>query len=218
MTDANPSPPPSETAGDYSTPVSPATPTETALGLAARIEGLLFTSSGPVGTDQLAAALQVPMASIEQAIVQLESDLKPRGIRLQRHNSRVQLTTAPELSEEVERLLGLESTAHLTRAALEVLAIVAYQQPVTRPQIDALRGVNSESALHTLVHHGLVDEAGRSDGPGRPILYVSTPDFLRHFGLGSVQELPPLELPPAAAPAPGDPQVAPDEPPPGRGP
>jgi len=173
--------------------------------LAARIEGLLFTSSGAVGLDQLAAALQVPAAAVEQAVLDLEAELKARGIRLQRHNSRVQLTTAPELADEVERLLGLESTVHLTRAALEVLAIVAYQQPVTRPQIDAVRGVNSESALHTLVHHGLVEETGRSDGPGRPILYVSTPDFLQRFGLGSVKELPPLEIPPAAAPPSAEP-------------
>ncbi len=166
---------------------------------------MLFTSSGAVGIDQLAAALLASPAAIEQAIVELEAELRQRGIRLQRHNSRVQLTTAPELAEEVERLLGLESTVHLTRAALEVLAIVAYQQPVTRPQIDAVRGVNSESALHTLVHHGLVEESGRSDGPGRPILYVSTSDFLQRFGLGSVKELPPLALP-AAQPAPLEPE------------
>jgi segregation and condensation protein B len=205
VTDATPFPPPSEAAGDYSTPVSSPASAEAPLGLAARIEGLLFTSSGAVGLDQLAAALQVPAAAVEQAVLDLEAELKARGIRLQRHNSRVQLTTAPELADEVERLLGLESTVHLTRAALEVLAIVAYQQPVTRPQIDAVRGVNSESALHTLVHHGLVEETGRSDGPGRPILYVSTPDFLQRFGLGSVKELPPLEIPPAAAPPSAEP-------------
>lgn len=97
---------------------------------------------------------------------------------------------------DIERLLGLEATAHLSQAALEVLAIVAYQQPVTRPHIDSVRGVNSESVLGTLLRHGLIDEAGRSDGPGRPILYVTTPEFLQHFGLASLADLPPLGLAP----------------------
>ena len=104
------------------------------------------------------------------------------------------------MAQDVETLLNLEATTQLTRAALEVLAIIAYEQPVTRPHIDAIRGVNSESALRTLLRHGLIEEAGRTEGPGRPILYVTTPEFLQHFGLGRLAELPPLSTDAALAP------------------
>jgi segregation and condensation protein B len=113
---------------------------------------------------------------------------------LQRNAGRVQLTTAPELAELVELFLGLEATTHLSRAALETLAIIAYQQPVTRPQVDSLRGVNSDSMMKSLLSKGLVQESGRTDGPGRPILYSTTPEFLQHFGLSSIIELPPLAV------------------------
>jgi segregation and condensation protein B len=107
----------------------------------------------------------------------------------------VQLTTAPEIANQVEAFLGLEATAHLSRAALEALAIIAYQQPVTRPQIDSIRGVNSDGVMKSLLAKGLLQEVGRAEGPGRPILYGTTPEFLQHFGLGSLGELPPLILP-----------------------
>jgi segregation and condensation protein B len=92
----------------------------------------------------------------------------------------------------IERFLGLDSITHLSRAALETLSIVAYQQPVTRPQIDAIRGVNSDSMLKGLLNKGLILESGRADGPGRPILYSTSPEFLQHFGLNSILEMPPL--------------------------
>jgi segregation and condensation protein B len=98
------------------------------------------------------------------------------------------------MAETIERFLGLEATTHLSRAALETLAMIAYQQPVTRPQIDSVRGVNSESMLKSLLNKGLIFESGRTEGPGRPILYSTSPEFLQHFGLSSITELPPLEL------------------------
>ncbi len=107
----------------------------------------------------------------------------------------MQLTTAPETAELIERFLGLEATSHLTRAALETLAIIAYQQPVTRPQVDSIRGVNSDSMLKSLLSKGLIFESGRTDGPGRPILYSTSPEFLQHFGINSITDLPPLDLP-----------------------
>lgn len=192
MSEAIPEAPDPEGAGDYSTAV----PATADLSLAAKLEGLLFVSTGAVQISHLATVLKVPVREAEAALAALGESCRTRGIRLQRHDSRVQLTSAPELAEDVERLLGLEATTHLTQAALEVLAIVAYQQPVTRPHIDSVRGVNSESVLGTLLRHSLIEEAGRSDGPGRPILYISTPEFLRHFGLSSLSELPPLGLPP----------------------
>jgi segregation and condensation protein B len=163
------------------------------LSLEARIEALLFVSSGLVSISQLSDALQVPSRNIKKAIDVLKNSLATRGIRLQEFGSQYQLTTGPEFSSDVERFLILEDTSTLSRAALEVLAIVAYQQPVTRPQIDSIRGVNSDSVLRTLLRHGLIEEAGRSMTPGRPILYTITSEFLQYFGLNALEELPPLD-------------------------
>lgn len=162
--------------------------------LGARLEALLFAAPEPVSASQLAAALELPAAEVEHGLSQLEEELKTRGLRLQRHAGRVQLTTAPEMGELIERFLGLEATTRLSRAALEALAIIAYQQPVTRPQVDAIRGVNSDGVMKSLLGKGLLQEVGRSDGPGRPILYGTAPVFLQHFGLNSLTELPPLRL------------------------
>jgi segregation and condensation protein B len=143
----------------------------------------------------LAAALQVAPALVDQALADLEADYRQRGLRLQRHRGRAQLTTAPEYAEDVERFLQLDSRTRLSRAAVEVLAIIGYKQPVTRPAIDSIRGVNSDASLKTLLRHGLIEEIGRSGGPGRPILYGTSPEFLQHFGLNSLEELPPLAEP-----------------------
>lgn len=168
---------------------------EIELSLSAQLEALLFVSGEPVAVAQLAAALDVAPSVVERGLNELDASLSARGLKLQRHAGRVQLTTAPQLAELIERFLGLEATAHLSRAALETLAIIAYQQPVTRPQIDAIRGVNSDSMLKSLLHKNLILESGRADGPGRPILYSTTPEFLQHFGLSSILEMPPLARP-----------------------
>ncbi len=165
------------------------------LSLAVQVEGLLFVASEAVAPAQLAEALDVSTSSVEIALNELEANLKPRGLRLQRHSGRVQLTTAPEMAGPIETFLGLDATSRLTRAALETLSIIAYQQPITHPQIDAIRGVNSDSMLKSLLTKGLIYEAGRAEGPGRPILYVTSPAFLQHLGLNSIAELPPLEVP-----------------------
>lgn len=168
------------------------------LSLTARLEGLLFVAAEPVAAIQLASALDLTVTTVEQGLSELEQELAPRGLRLQRHAGRVQLTTAPELADSVEQFLGLEATSRLSRAALEALAIVAYQQPVTRPGVDAVRGVNSDGVIKSLLSKGLLQEAGRAEGPGRPILYGTTPQFLQHFGLNSLSELPLLNLPDVA--------------------
>ena len=165
------------------------------LPLSVKLEAMLFVAPEPVTTAQLAAALDVAPSVVERGLNELDSALSARGLRLQRNAGRFQLTTAPQLAELIERFLGLESTTHLSRAALETLAIIAYQQPVTRPQIDAIRGVNSDSMMKSLLHKGLILESGRADGPGRPILYSTTPEFLQHFGLNSILEMPPLAKP-----------------------
>lgn len=164
----------------------------------ARLEALLFVAGGAVPPIQLAVALNLPLRVVEANLTVLEERLSsvtpPHGLRLQRHHGRVQLTTSPDASADVERFLGLESTSRLSRAALETLAIIAYQQPVTRPEIDAVRGVSSDGVLKSLLSKGLIQEVGRAERPGRPIIYTTTSDFLQHFGLNSLEELPPLSL------------------------
>jgi segregation and condensation protein B len=168
---------------------------QTPLDIPAALEALLFVSAEPVAPSQLATVLEISASAVEQGLKQLDGELLTRGLRLQRHDGRFQLTTAPEMAETVERFLGLEATSRLSRAALETLALVAYQQPVTRPQIEAVRGVSSDGVMKSLLGKGLVQEVGRTEGPGRPILYGTAPDFLQHFGLNSLMELPPLNLP-----------------------
>jgi segregation and condensation protein B len=102
----------------------------------------------------------------------------------------VQLTTDATLSKTVEDFLGLESTSTLSQAALETLAIIAYKQPITRPEVDVIRGVNSDGVMRTLLSKGLVEELGRAETPGRPIYYGTSPEFLQYFGLESLETLP----------------------------
>lgn len=158
------------------------------------VEALLFVAPGPVTSAQLAQALEVPVEMVEEALQALQQTYQQgRGLSLQWHSGRVQLTTAPHTAEAVERFLGLEATARLSRAALETLAIIAYRQPITRPAIDAIRGVNSDGVLKSLLNKGLVEEVGRAEAPGRPILYGTTSEFLQHFGLSSLKDLPPYD-------------------------
>ena len=162
------------------------------LTLAAQLETILFVASGAVTVAQVASALEISAAEVEKGLEELKEQYKERGLRLQRHQQYIQLTTAPEAAQVIERFLGMEATAKLSRAGLEALSIIAYEQPVTRPEIDAVRGVNSEGALKSLMSKGLIQEAGRAERPGRPILYITTSDFLAHFGLNSLNDLPPL--------------------------
>ena len=163
------------------------------------VESLLFVAGEPVTVAQLAKALEVMPDAVEQALDQLAAQAE-RGIRLQRLGDRVQLVSAPEAAAAVERFLGVQSSARLSAAALEVLAIIAYRQPLTRAQIDAVRGVDSGGVLRALLARELVSEAGRLETVGRPILYATTEQFLRQFGLGSLADLPPLDIPEPPAP------------------
>lgn len=158
----------------------------------ALLESLLFVASGPVSTARLGTALDISPANVRSLLADLTKSYEERGLRLQWIGQSVQLTSAPEASEVVERFLGLEVTSRLSPAALEVLAIIAYMQPITRPSIDQVRGVNSDGALRTLLSKSLIEEQGRMDTPGRPILYGTTPEFLQHFGLSLIDEMPAL--------------------------
>ena len=162
--------------------------------LEACLEALLFVAGGPVTIQQLAAALERKPDEVEQSLQKLSLGYaEKRGLSVQWHKGRIQLTTAPHLAEYVEKFLGLEATSRLSRAALETLTIIAYRQPITRPGIDAIRGVSSDGVLKSLLSKGLIQEAGRADGPGRPILFETTAEFLQHFGLSTIDELPPYE-------------------------
>ena len=173
--------------------------TQPILSLEAAVEALLFVADSPVSAGRLAEALQVTPGQVERALDDLEATYAQRGLRLQRAGSRVQLITAPEIAPFIERFLGLEARTRLSRAALETLAIIAYRQPITRPEIEAIRGVGSDSVLRTLVSLGLIDEVGRAPTVGHPILYGTTFEFLQHFGLRSLEEMPPLEEAPIDA-------------------
>jgi segregation and condensation protein B len=166
--------------------------------LTAALEALLFVASGPVAPSQLAEVLGKSSQDINQALKYLNEILTAtRGLSLQWQKNKVQLTSSPEHGKLIEEFLGLEATSRLSRAALETLSIVAYKQPTTRPQLDAIRGVNSDGVIKSLLSKGLIEEIGRAEGPGRPIMYGTTPDFLQHFGINALEDLPVLETPEA---------------------
>jgi len=163
------------------------------LNASARVEALLFVATGPVTAAQIAESLQLQIKDVEDAIEELRVLYTGRGITLQKYSGKYQLTSAAEVATDIERFLGLEQTARLSRAAIETMAIIAYRQPITRPAIEAIRGVSSDGVMKSLLSRGLIQEVGRAEGPGRPILFSTTVDFLQHFGLNSIDQLPPYE-------------------------
>jgi segregation and condensation protein B len=166
-------------------------PREIETELPALIEALLLVAAGPVSIADLAEVAGARWDEIDAAVERLIAN-DERGWVVQRHRDRVQLATAPRFAGHIRRFLGLEREARLSSAALETVAIVAYQQPVTRSTIEAIRGVDSTGVIATLLSRGLIEAGGRADAPGQPYQYVTTPAFLQHFGLGSLEELPPL--------------------------
>lgn len=164
------------------------------MSISAMLEAMLFAASSSLTISQLADAAGLKTSEVETGLEELEKKYTvDHGLRLQRHHGKVQLTSSPVFAKQVESLLGLEAYARLSRAGVETLAIIAYRQPITRPGIDAIRGVNSDGVLKSLLSKGVVEEVGRADGPGRPILYGTTEEFLQLFGLNSLKELPPFE-------------------------
>ncbi len=168
--------------------------------LARIIPALLFVADGPVSLEQLAQVLEADAAEVERALSDVEPWLAGGGLSLQRQANRVQIVTSAGVAAHVERLLGLDLASRLSPAALEVLAIIAYRQPLTRASIEAIRGVSCDGVLRTLMAKGLVGEVGRLEQAGRPILYGTTFEFLQYFGLYHVQDLPPLAADKAITP------------------
>jgi len=163
--------------------------------VASAIESLLFVSGRPLEHAELRKLLNIDDARLASSLQVLADNLESqgRGIRLQRLGEHVQLVTAPENARYVAALLGLPMTAKLTTAAMETLAVVSYRQPATRAQIEAIRGVNSDRALASLIQHGLVAEIGRAQTVGRPALFATTSEFLQQFGLTGLEQLPGVE-------------------------
>ena len=157
-------------------------------------EAVLFAVAEPVTAEKIADALGIDTGAVLNLLAEISQDLdsKESGLCLLRFEDRYQLSTRPKYAEFVIRAMDNRRNAPLSQAALEVLSIVAYNQPVSRSFIDEIRGVDSSSSLGTLISKNLVEEAGRLDLPGRPVSFVTTDNFLRCFGLTSLDDLPPL--------------------------
>ena len=157
------------------------------------VESVLFVADEPVDVGALARIAEAPLEDVRAAIDALAADCHGRGVRLQRTESAVQMVSAPEATQYVERYLGVEEDHRLSHASLETLAIIAYKQPITRQAIEAIRGVNCDRALASLRARGLITEVGRAGSAGRPYLFGTTFRFLEYFGLEKPEDLPPLE-------------------------
>jgi segregation and condensation protein B len=158
------------------------------------VEALLYVSDSPAKPEDLARALQVPVFEVEDALEKLGGRYQHgHGIQIVRIAGGYQISTKPDLADAVTRFLQ-PKRQKLSRTLLEVLAIVAYQQPVTTAEIDAVRGVASDYSVRQLLEKRLIYESGRKQAPGRPILYSTTPQFLHAFHMNSVQELPQLAV------------------------
>ena len=159
--------------------------------LGALVEALLLVAHDPPTLDDLAAGTELPVEEIERAITWLEQR-DDRGWIIQRHGARIHIATAPRFADKIRMFLGLDREARLSSASLETLAIVAYQQPVTRAEIEKVRGVDSSGVLAKLHARALIEPVARLATVGNPIQYGTTADFLNHFGLRSLADLPPL--------------------------
>ena len=187
MTDAEPTANPAEAPASE----APIELTEAAL------EALLFVAERPLSRREISNLAGVPRETVDARLGDLEVSLRERGIRLITAGERIALATAPEAGTLIARYVGVDAV-RLSPASLETLAIVAYRQPVTRAAVERIRGVDSDYTLRSLLHRRLVTELGRSDAPGRPILYGTGFEFLERFGFTSLDELPPLDVEVAA--------------------
>jgi len=163
--------------------------------MAQATEALLFASAEPLAVGDLKRVLAIRTATLERVLEYLGRTVSEtrRGLRLQRQGDLVRLLTAPETALYIDRMRGQQASQRLSEAALETLALIAYCQPATRPQIEAIRGVDCTGVVNTLMMRGLVTEVGRLETVGHPILYGTTFAFLQHFGLENPEQLPPIE-------------------------
>lgn len=160
------------------------------------VEAILFVAGDAVETNALCRAMNVTELELSSVLDALESgyDFDRRGLRLLRFGSHVQLATRPEYAPYVERLLQPVQQQTLSQAVMETLAVIAYRQPVTKGEVEQIRGVKCDYSVQALVSRGLIEEIGRRETLGRPILYGTTDAFLRHFALGSLSDLPQIDF------------------------
>lgn len=160
------------------------------------IESILFVTGEPLSLRDIAINLEMPPRYVEEVLNEMILDYEAslRGIKLISIKGQYQLVTKSENSDYIQKLLKKNKRQSLSQASLESLAIIAYKQPITRIDIDEIRGVKSESAIQKLIEKNLIKESGRLDVPGRPILYSTTDEFLRQFELNDLKELPSLDL------------------------
>lgn len=160
------------------------------------IESLLFVSGEPLSIKDITNALESNIKVVKEVLDEmvLEYDNEKRGIKLISINGEYQLVTKAENGDYIQKLLKKNKRQSLSQASLESLAIIAYKQPITRVDIDEIRGVKSESAMQRLIEKDLIKEVGRLEVPGRPILFGTTEEFLRQFGLRELNELPSLDI------------------------
>jgi segregation and condensation protein B len=155
------------------------------------VEAVLFVADQPVDVAAIGRSINAPREEVQRALDELAEQCRTRGVRLQRTGDLVQLVSAPETAAYVERFLGMEHP-RLTEASLETLAIIAYRQPVTRADIESVRGVDCDGPIRTLLARELIEEVGRAPVIGRPMLFGTTVRFLEYFGLERPDDLPPL--------------------------
>lgn len=160
------------------------------------IEGILFAAGEPVKAAKLAAVLDKDVDEIEAAVTELREEYNrdSRGFNIIEILDGYQICSRPEYYTYIREILGEQRNQPLSNAAMEALAIIAYKQPVTRGMVEKVRGVNSDGCVNRLYERGLIEEAGRLDAPGRPILYRTTDTFLRCFGLRTPRDLPPINF------------------------
>ncbi|MBE3576659.1 MAG: SMC-Scp complex subunit ScpB [Limnochordales bacterium] len=160
------------------------------------LEALLFATDEPLSLERLSYILGVPAETVRVELERWWADrsARPHGVELQEVAGGYRLATAPQYRDLVAKVHVVPDRTGLSRAALETLAIIAYRQPISRPEIDQLRGVRSESAINSLLERGLIEEAGRADTIGHPVLYRTTRRFLLEFGLRSLADLPPVKI------------------------
>jgi len=159
------------------------------------LEALIFASSEPVTVKEMSIIIELNEETVRALLAELTQEYKDqrRGIQILEVAGGYQMVTKPELAVYLEKLRKVPRQVPLSQAALETLAIIAYKQPITRAEIETIRGVRVDSSLSTLLEKGLIEETGRKEGPGRPILYGTTRKFLKYFGLNSLDELPIVE-------------------------
>lgn len=160
------------------------------------IEGILFAAGEPVKAAKLAAVLETDIDTVTEAVklLRYNYDTEERGMTIIDIDDGYQLCSRPDYYNYIQLILGEQRRQALSNAAMEALAIIAYKQPITKGQIEYIRGVNSDGAVNRLTERGLIEECGRLDAPGRPILYKTTQNFLRCFGISTPKDLPPLDM------------------------